>query len=198
LEGGIPHLLARTLLNEVSNNDMEVPPMKAVWLHALDDNGKTPLDRAFGSGHMALAEMMLRQVKDDERELETKSPPMHRAAYLGLTDAVQSLLRIGSDPTQVDSLNETPLHKAVREGHAGTVAALLESCNVNAEGSMGMTPLHWACVTGNREIAELLLTRGADPHKRDECLDGLTAADMADSLGYTEISELIRSGATYY
>lgn len=172
--------------------------MKAIWLHALDENGKTPLDRAFSSGHMALAEMMLRQVKDDERELQAKCPPMHRAAYLGLTDAVQSLLRIGSDPTQVDNLNETPLHKAVREGHAGTVAALLESCNVNAEGSMGMTPLHWACVTGNREIAELLLSRGADPYKRDECIDGMTAADMADSLGYHDISDLIRGGASYF
>ena len=172
--------------------------MKGFWLNALDEDGKTPLDRAFGSGHMALAEMMLRQVKDDERELEKKSPPMHRAAYLGLTDAVQSLLRIGSDPMQVDSLNETPLHKAVREGHAGTVAALLESCNVNAEGTMGMTPLHWACVTGNRDIVELLLSRGADPYKRDECLDGLTAAAMAESLGYTEISDLFRRGESYF
>lgn len=172
--------------------------MKAVWLHTLDDNGKTPLDRAFGSGHMALAEMMLRQVKEDERELEQKSPPMHRAAYLGLTEAVQTLLRIGNDPSQVDGLNETPLHKAVREGHTATVAALLESCNVNAEGSMGMTPMHWACVTGNREIVELLLSRGADPHKRDECLDGMTAAEMAESLGYIEITDLIRGGASYF
>lgn len=172
--------------------------MKAVWLHTLDENGKTPLDRAFSSGHMALAEMMLRQVKDDERELESKTPPMHRAAYLGLTDAVQSLLRIGIDPAQLDSLSETPLHKAVREGHTCTVVALLESCDVNAESNIGMTPLHWACVTGNREIVELLLSRGADPYKRDEIIDGMTAADMAESLGYDEISELIRMGASYF
>ncbi|MBX3176515.1 MAG: ankyrin repeat domain-containing protein [Candidatus Hydrogenedentes bacterium] len=172
--------------------------MKGIWLHALDESGKTPLDRAFGSGHMALAEMMLRQVREDEKELEKKASPMHRAAYLGLTDAVQSLLRIGGDPTQVDSLNETPLHKAVREGHIATVAALLESCNVNAEGSMGMTPLHWACVTGNKDIVELLLTRGADPNKRDECIDGLTAAEMAEKLGYIEIVDLIRAGASYF
>lgn len=171
--------------------------MKAIWLHTLDDNGKTPLDRAFGSGHMALAEMMLRQVKDDERELEQKSPPMHRAAYLGLTEAVQSLLRIGNDPSQLDSFHETALHKAVREGHTTTVAALLETGNVNAESSMGMTPLHWACVTGNREIVELLLGHGADPNKRDESLDGMTPADMAKSLGYTEIAELLRTGASY-
>lgn len=172
--------------------------MKAVWLHTLDEDGKTPLDRAFGSGHMALAEMMLRQVRDDEREMDKKAPPMHRAAYLGLTDAIHSLLRIGTDPSQRDSLHETPLHKAVREGHTATVAALLESCDVNAESNMGMTPLHWACVTGNQEIVELLLDRGADPNKRDECIDGMTAADMADSLGYGEISALMRGGASYF
>lgn len=172
--------------------------MKALWLHTLDESGKTPLDRAFGSGHMALAEMMLRQVRDDENGLERKTPPMHRAAYLGLTEAVQSLLRIGTDPSQLDDLSETPLHKAVREGHTKTVEALLETCNVNAESNMGMTPLHWACVTGNVEIVELLLKHGADPNKRDECIDGMTASDMAVSLGYTEIADAIAGGNTYY
>jgi len=172
--------------------------VKTVWLHTLDDSGKTPLDRAFGSGHMALAEMMLRQVRDDENAMERKSPPMHRAAYLGLTDAVRSLLRLGTDPTQLDDLCETPLHKAVREGHIDTVEALLETCDVNAESNIGMTPLQWACVTGNREIVELLLGHGADPSKRDECIDGMTAIEMAQSLGYTEIAELIVGGATYY
>ena len=147
---------------------------------------------------MALAEMMLRQVRDDEQEMEHKSPPMHRAAYLGLTAAVQSLLRIGTDPSQLDGLSETPLHKAVREGHLETVRALLDSCDVNAESNIGMTPLQWACVTGNRDIVELLLSHGADPNKRDECIDGMTAADMADSLGYSEISDLIAGTSTYY
>jgi ankyrin repeat protein len=172
--------------------------MKSVWLHTLDDSGKTPLDRAFGSGHMALAEMMLRQVRDDETEMERKAPPMHRAAYLGLTEAVQSLLRIGTDPSQLDDLSETALHKAVREGHRETVEALLETCDVNAESNIGMTPLHWACVTGNQEIAELLLSHGADPNMRDECIDGMTAADMANSLGYTEIADLISGNTTYF
>ena len=172
--------------------------MKAVWLHTFDETGKTPLDRAFGSGHMALAEMMLRQVRDDENELDRKAPPMHRAAYLGLTDAIHSLLRIGTDPTQLDDLSETPLHKAVREGHTDTVRALMESGDVNAESNIGMTPLHWACVTGNREIVELLLSHGADPNKRDECIDGMTAADMANSLGYFEISDLIADGNQRY
>lgn len=171
--------------------------MKAVWLHTLDECGKTPLDRAFGSGHMALAEMMLRQVRDDEKELEEKAPPIHRAAYLGLTEAVQSLLRIGTDPSQLDDLSETPLHKAVREGHRATVEALLNTCDVNAESNIGMTPLHWAGVTGNQEMVELLLEHGADPNMRDECIDGMTAADMANSLGYTEIAELMVCGATY-
>lgn len=172
--------------------------MKTVWLHTLDDSGKTPLDRAFSSGHMALAEMMLRQVRDDEEDLERKAPPMHRAAYLGMTDAVQSLLKIGSDPSQLDDLSETALHKAVREGHIETVQALLVTGDVNAESNIGMTPLHWACVTGNDEIVALLLEYGADPHKRNDFIDGMTPSNMAESLGYTEIVALLSGNTTYF
>ena len=68
----------------------EIAPMSGQWLHMMDAQGLTPLDRAFNSGHMALAELMLRQERLDSSEALKGSTPLHRAAALGLNEAVQS------------------------------------------------------------------------------------------------------------
>jgi len=91
--------------------------MGSEWLHTLDAEGRTPLDRAYKGGHPALAEMMLRQEKADLALALSSETPLHRAAYLGLASAVKSLITYGATDEAVDEFGETPLHKAVRQGH---------------------------------------------------------------------------------
>jgi cytohesin len=158
----------------------------------MDAQGLTPLDRAFNSGHMALAEMMLRREKADQSEGLRHSTPLHRAAYLGLHEAVKSLLSYGTDPVVCDQQRETPLHKAARQGHLDVATTLAPLSDVNTASADGMTPLHWACVTGNAEMVNLLLQHGADPDLRNEALDGLTPLDLADSMGYQHLMKLLR------
>ena len=166
--------------------------MKGDWLQKLDTTGRTPLDRAMGSGHRAVAEILLRQEREDQQQILQKAPPIHRAAYLGLTEAIRILVNYGVDPATKDELHETPLHKAVRLGYLETAEALLEHCDVNAVNAYGMTPLHWACITGNRDVAHLLIEHGADPNMRNDHLDGLTAFDMAEMMGYKELSSTMK------
>jgi uncharacterized protein len=158
------------------------------WLHTMDSEGLTPLDRAFNSGHMAIAEMMLRQEKSDQSESLKGSTPLHRAAYLGLTEAVKSLLRCGGTVANTrDYQGELPLHKAVRQGHSEVVSLLLSRSDVNAQNNEGMTPLHWACLTGRTEIARLLLTHDGDSNLRNEVIDGLSPAELAAGMGYDDL-----------
>lgn len=162
--------------------------MKSEWLHMMDDDGRTPLDRAFSSGHMVLAEMMLRQEKQDQNEALSGCTPLHRASYLGLTAAVRSLLTYGSDPKAADEQGELPLHKAARQGHLETVRVLAECSNVNAVSAEGMAPIHWASLTGRVDVVQVLLDNGADVNQRNESLDGLTGYDLANLMGYSEMS----------
>lgn len=168
------------------------------WLHTMDAHGLTPLDRAFASGHMAIAELMLRQEKEDQSEALKGSTPLHRAAYLGLADAVQSLMTYGADPLAIDRQGETALHKAVRKGHMAVVKLLIERSDVNAVSYIGMTPLHWAAGTGNLDLVKLLLSHGADPTVPDEYIDGLCAVNLAGTMGYKEISSYFLAKEVYF
>ena len=154
--------------------------MQEKWLHQMDAEGQTPLDRAFESGHMALAELMLRQEKEDQIESLAQSTPLHRAACLGLSDAVRSLVQYGADADVADGQGETALHKAVRAGHEPTAWLLVGRSDVNARSNQGMTPLHWACALGNADLASVLIRYGADPHLKNEAIDGLAAHLAAD------------------
>ena len=171
--------------------------MTGEWIHKMDDEGLTPMDRAFNSGHMALAEMMLRQEREDQTEVLSGTTPMHRAAYLGLHEAVKALLGYGADPNTTDLNGETPLHKAVREGHLDVVEALLNIADVNIASSSGMTPLHWACIAGNGAIVRALLSAGADPWIHNERLDDLTPVDLAYAMQYGELTYVLSNCDSY-
>lgn len=163
--------------------------MTNAWLYIMDGSGMTPLDRAFGSGHRAIAEALMNQEK--ALDAKTDGTPLHRAALKGLTAAVSSLLRCAADPRARNAQGETPLHLAVREGHYDTARVLLEQSKAdpNATCTHGLTPLHWASITGRGDLFELLLAHGGDPWVRGEYLDGLTSIDIAMSMGYAELTE---------
>jgi ankyrin repeat protein len=157
----------------------------------MDLAGQTPLDRAFNSGHMALAEAMLRQDRDDQKDSLRRSTPLHRAACLGLSDAVRSLLSYGANPVACDGSGETPLHKAARAGNVEATEMLAELCDVNTKSNAGLTPLHWACLAGREEVAVVLVQHGADPHLSDEHLDGLSPIAIANVMGHTELARTL-------
>ena len=154
------------------------------WIHTMDETGRTPLDRAFESKHNVVAETMLRFDKEAAAEQYRGGSALHRAALLGLRDALRTLLQFDADPLARDQLGETPLHKAVRGGSLAVVRELAPISDVNATNSMGMSPLHWAALTGREDIAAVLLQYGADPNMHDNSLDGLTPATLAEAMGY--------------
>jgi ankyrin repeat protein len=76
------------------------------------------------------------------------------------------LLAAGAEVNVALQLGRTPLMVAASvNAGADVVRLLLETgADVNAADSVGVTPLISAANVDNREAAELLLARGADPH----------------------------------
>ena len=89
------------------------------------------------------------------------------------------------------------LFLAVENGHCDVVTAILskKGARLNVkETTFGMTALHVAASKGNKEIVELLLTRGADIEAKEDT--GRTALHTAAFRGYMEIVKyLLEKGA---
>ncbi|KAL8343422.1 hypothetical protein RB598_004658 [Gaeumannomyces tritici] len=88
----------------------------------------------------------------------------------------------------------TGLHLAARFGAADIVSDLLtrrEAGDCDAQDSHRQTPLMWAAILGNLEIAQMLLRAGADPNLKDK--DGRTPLSLAAENGFTDVvKELLK------
>ena len=86
-------------------------------------------------------------------------------------EAVQALLKSGSDANGADSRGETALHLAAKLGGLAFVKILLDAgANPNVQsqsrGEVGQTALHFAAFEGNIGTVKALLAAGADPNTR--------------------------------
>jgi ankyrin repeat protein len=125
--------------------------------------------------------------------------PLGLAAFFKRPDAVRVLLEHGADPAPA-SRNQgafTPLHSAVANDAGPSVLAIVRAlldagAPVNARSGSGGTPLHTAAFTGDAEVVELLLARGADP--RIPSNDGKTPIDLARDRGHTALAERMERG----
>ena len=88
------------------------------------------------------------------------------------------------------------LWAAIRKGDAAALDAHLKNTTAltNQHLRFGVTPLTWAALIGQRDLAAVLLDRGARVGDRNR--DGSTALHAAAFMGHTELAELlIRRGA---
>ena len=87
---------------------------------------------------------------------------------------------------------DVPILAAAYNGNIEAVKQhLAAGTDVNVKGGFADgTPLHYAAANGHKEIAELLIEKGADMNAKDE--DGGTPLDVAIQFKELEIADLIR------
>jgi hypothetical protein len=91
---------------------------------------------------------------------------------------------------------DSPVADAAERGDVETVVALLrQGADVNAAQGDGMTALHWAAMSGNADLVDVLLYAGAATEATTR-LGGYTALHLASQSGHAAaISSLVSQGA---
>jgi ankyrin repeat protein len=118
-----------------------------------------------------------------------------KAAKIGDTATVQTLLGKGANANARDEWSNTVLAWAVMNDHLNCATALLEKgADVNIKSFRELSPLHLATINGNPRMVKLLLANGADVNAQD--FYQWTALMNAIYLGGVELVEiLLKSGA---
>jgi pectate lyase len=151
----------------------------------------TALGYASEKGYKEIAELLIANGADINAKREgypAGDTPLHSAARAGHKDVVELLIAKGADVNAKNGPGQTSLdiainrnrkdivellvekgdilrsiHEAARFGALAKVRSLIEKGNdINEKDASGKTPLHYAVGNGHKDVAELLIAKGAD------------------------------------
>ncbi|HTY92524.1 MAG TPA: ankyrin repeat domain-containing protein [Steroidobacteraceae bacterium] len=131
-------------------------------------DGSTPLQWAVFNGNTAEVKRLLAAHADVKAVNDYGVTAMQLAADASNTEVIQLLLKAGADADSPNPDGETALHLVARAGNVEAAQALLRyGAHVDArERFGGQTPLMWAVARRHPQMAELLISRGANVDAR--------------------------------
>ncbi|XP_030640327.1 ankyrin repeat domain-containing protein 16 [Chanos chanos] len=162
-----------------------------------DSCGITPFTDAVRNGNITIARLLLDKHQASPYAVDVLgAQPLHHAAVTAQDRSLCFLvdeLHVDVNVRAADS-GLTALHYAAKEGHMGTVKALLSlGADLHIKDQRGRTALHMACIGQHAETARMLLQLGL----RDmEDNSGVTARQLAkkpDIIGVFECLEAVES-----
>ena len=141
-----------------------------------------------------IADLIARGAALDMRNAR-ESTPLILAARGGHEYIADMLIHAGANVNARDNEGSTPLILAAIAGSVKTVRNLTDN---NADANVigkdhDRTALMWAAALGRREIAQLLIRRGADAEQQNSA--GQTAYDIARMHENYSLAEVLKAGA---
>lgn len=160
--------------------------------------GRTPLHYAAEKGRDKIVAMLIARGADLNARGFQDATPLHLAAFAGRAKACKLLLDAGAATEPQESHLELPIHCAASgtdlfKSRVTIVGDLIAAGSpLSRLDSAARSPLQIAAMMGNPDLVLLLLDAlDNDPERDPEDLD--TAADEAETYGFSRIAELIRA-----
>ena len=150
-----------------------------------------PLHIAAQHGLYRVVEWLITTCAQDVNVSHCSWTPLNIASQKGHFMAAHVLLTHHADVNAANSRSWTPLHYASYRGHLTVARVLLEyGADVTLKSFMDETPLRILSEgSGNVELAQLLLDRGADPHIRS--MYGWDSLYKALEYGHAGLAKLL-------
>lgn len=128
-------------------------------IHAADNGGLCPLHLAARGGHVPAVKTLLTHGADIEAQSAKNLTPLFGAAEKGCTDVIALLIQSGASvKVRETEHRHTPLHQAVKHGHAKAARLLIDGgVSPFAKDRSGNTAVDMARTYWNREPFEQLV-----------------------------------------
>lgn len=178
----------------------EILISKGMDINEEDEYGWTPLHHGAINGKTEIIELLLKKGAKVDAIDEVGKTPLHYAVTYGHKNAAEKLIAAGADVNRKDEEGRTPLHYAVKwKASGGVVSMLIDAgSDVNVKDGDGITPLMMARKAENKEMEQLLLSKGA---KNEEGVDSVkvptavrTSGDAVDKKDVSAPEQAIISG----
>ena len=145
-----------------------------IWIGDIDsawNEERSPLYYAALCGFESLVEhLVIRCRQDPNQSRGILGTPLHAAVVSGNIGIVQLLLSLGADVNALDDRGDSPLHTAVIFRNPDSEELALEDDAESADEIRGLyvlTPLHEDIESRDLDVAQLLISRGADINALD-------------------------------
>lgn len=126
-------------------------------------------------------------------------PPLAFAMRNGFSNSSEWLIKMKITLNKEDYNGFTPLeYAAIRDDMPKLIMMLDSGVEINGHNKSGANALKWACIWGNRSMAELLIDRGVNVNVRytPENIKGWTPLFIATNWGHLDlVKALIEKGA---
>lgn len=205
----IDHLLRIGLMRAAERGNITATE-KLLKLGAKPDGAPggrlSPLLRAVEKNHVGVVQLLLNYGGDVNVADKQGRTALMTAAWKNYWHILQELIRKGADVNKKDHTGRNVLHNLAADKHNNWGKDIIDVLlltdvavdGLEAQDDLKRTPLHWACATGKKDLAEWLLTRPRLPRANVNAVDGRekTPLHLAASHGRDDIVELLlRYGA---
>ena len=158
----------------------------------VEEDGFTPLHEAV-TKDLTAAELLYEAGADINARSKTGRTLLFEAAVNGKSQIVRWLLSLGADVSAADENGFSPLLGAVTMDLATAKLLYEAGADINTRNNIGQTLLHGSVYYGNVEMAQWLLSLGADVSAADE--DGFTPLHRAVTKDLATAKSLYEAGA---